>query len=110
MWQLIDAGLVPGGTHRNLSSMDQYVKWHPSITDQQKLLLCDAQTSGGLLISVSPEKADLLIGEMSQVGLTETRIVGKVLAEDPQPVEVGPLPPPTGLTISNTSPSFKMIS
>ena len=45
-------GVAPGGTHRNLESLEPDVTWDDSITDIQKLLLADAQTSGGLLISV----------------------------------------------------------
>ena len=50
--QLAEDGVAPGGTHRNLSSLDADVSWDDSITDVQKILLADAQTSGGLLIAV----------------------------------------------------------
>ena len=46
----------PGGTHRNLDSLEADVAWDDSITDVQKILLADAQTSGGLLIAVSDER------------------------------------------------------
>ena len=48
---LLGQGVAPGGTHRNLSGVEAITHWHPDLSDEDKLLLCDAQTSGGLLIS-----------------------------------------------------------
>ena len=50
--ELARDGVAPGGTHRNLSSVEPDVVWADSIDDVQKVLLADAQTSGGLLIAV----------------------------------------------------------
>lgn len=41
----------PGGTHRNFASYGQHIS---PITDEQKMLLCDPQTSGGLLVALDP--------------------------------------------------------
>ena len=54
--ELAEQGVAPGGTHRNLESLEPDVTWDDSVTEIQKLLLADAQTSGGLLISV-PESS-----------------------------------------------------
>lgn len=56
-------GCIPGGTHRNYSS---YGKDLPELTEQQKALLCDPQTSGGLMIAVSPEEESSLITLLEQ--------------------------------------------
>ena len=48
-------GSVPGGTHRNFSSYGEHLS---SLTDRQKALVCDPQTSGGLLLAVKADKAD----------------------------------------------------
>ncbi|ALO47647.1 selenide, water dikinase SelD [Pseudohongiella spirulinae] len=50
----IALGCIPGGTGRNF---DSYGSKLASITDAQKALLCDPQTSGGLLIAVRPDAA-----------------------------------------------------
>ena len=50
-------GCIPGGTHRNFDSYEEYL---PSLTDNQKAILCDPQTSGGLLLSVNLEAEDEL--------------------------------------------------
>jgi cysteine desulfurase len=49
---LAAAGAVPGGTRNNLEFVSDVVEWPDDISDIMKLLLCDAQTSGGLLISL----------------------------------------------------------
>ena len=52
--QYIEKGTLPGGTQRNYASYGQKVG---PITKAQKAILCDPQTSGGLLIAVEPDKA-----------------------------------------------------
>ena len=47
----IAAGAVPGGTHRN---WDSYGSAVADLPEAQRLLLCDPQTSGGLLVAVDP--------------------------------------------------------
>ena len=64
VWELIGDGIAPGGTHRNLSSAGPYVEWGEDISEDAKLLLCDAQTSGGLLISVPEQRVNLLLEEL----------------------------------------------
>lgn len=48
----ITEGAVPGGTQRNFES---YGHWISPLSEQQKAILCDPQTSGGLLIAVQPQ-------------------------------------------------------
>lgn len=48
----LDEGCIPGGTHRNWASYGHKVG---DVSDRQRFLLCDPQTSGGLLVAVSPE-------------------------------------------------------
>ncbi len=66
---LAESGIAPGGTHRNLQSLEGDVVWDAAITDVQKILLADAQTSGGLLISVRPDKTAALLAALKERGL-----------------------------------------
>lgn len=50
----LDEGCVPGGTHRNFDSYGQNIS---SLTDRQRKIFCDPQTSGGLLVAVAPDFA-----------------------------------------------------
>ncbi|GKX62580.1 selenide, water dikinase [Pragia fontium] len=67
--QYIAEGCVPGGTQRNFDSYGHLVG---KLTDLQRNLLCDPQTSGGLLIAVMPEAEDEVhkIAERHQITLT----------------------------------------
>ena len=66
---LAEQGIAPGGTRRNLDSLRDSVVWDAEIPDPLKVLLADAQTSGGLLISVSEEKAGKLMAALAEHGV-----------------------------------------
>jgi selenide,water dikinase len=57
---LVDRDVVPGGTRRNQAALESLVDWDERVDDITRVLLCDAQTSGGLLIAVARERADAL--------------------------------------------------
>ena len=76
--ELLERGIVPGGTHRNVSSVDDAVTWDAGLTDNDRLLLCDAQTSGGLLMSVPAERADALVAALQDEGAPCAAIVGRI--------------------------------
>jgi len=66
---LIEAGVVPAGTHHNLRYMRTRVEWEQGVGREMMLLLCDPQTSGGLLMAVSEEKADDLLAGLRAEGV-----------------------------------------
>ena len=55
---------MPGGTRRNLEDAAPDVRWADGLDDTLRLLLCDAQTSGGLLFAVPADRVDRLIDEL----------------------------------------------
>ena len=79
VWELLDQGIAPGGTRRNLSSAERDVRWDAAISEGAKPLLCDAQTSGGLLIAVPPDRRAVLLDELKANGVETVAIVGEVL-------------------------------
>ena len=82
VWDLLEKNVVPGGTFRNMNGVDDSVDWEEGISDQQRLLLCDAQTSGGLLIAVTRGKVDQLISELETSGVETKPLVGEITAEN----------------------------
>jgi selenide,water dikinase len=54
--ELVAADLFPGGTRRNREAMEGRVDWG-GLAEPERLLLCDAQTSGGLLVAIAAERA-----------------------------------------------------
>ena len=77
-WDLLDSGIAPGGTHRNLQSVSETVIWESSLREREQLLLCDAQTSGGLLIAVPGERKNELMSELINEGVFGASEIGKV--------------------------------
>ena len=77
-WELLEQGVAPGGTHRNLLSVAGSAQWHPDLSEQEQLLLCDAQTSGGLLIAVAAEKQEELLDELKSTGVAGAVVVGRI--------------------------------
>jgi len=59
--ELIRAGAVAGGTHNNYRHLRDVVDWAPDLSREMRLILCDPQTSGGLLMAVPPENKDRLL-------------------------------------------------
>jgi selenide,water dikinase len=87
-WDLLEKGTVPGGTYRNMSGVEDTVDWAESLTEEQRLLMCDAQTSGGLLISVPKSRLDQLLTELETSGVQTRAIVGEITAENPGRIKV----------------------
>lgn len=66
--ELIEAGIVPGGTRHNAQTHAQFTDFSSGIPVAVRIGLSDAQTSGGLLISVTGDAADLLARELRAAG------------------------------------------
>jgi len=77
-------GCVPGGTLRNFDSYGEKIA---PITQEQQNLLCDPQTSGGLLIAVTPEGEAEFLAVAAELGLNLAPI-GRLLERQRYAVEV----------------------
>ena len=78
---LAEAGLVPGGTKRNLLAVAETVRWDPGLSEPLRTVIGDAQTSGGLLFA-TPDGPGLLRA-LAAAGMDEAAQIGEVVAEDP---------------------------
>jgi len=58
---LARSGIIPGGTKRNLDYFKNYVSFSSELTDLEKYIIADAQTSGGLLISLPKSEAQIFV-------------------------------------------------
>ena len=77
--KLASEGHIPGGTRRNLLSLETILQCAPGIQESDTLLLCDAQTSGGLLFALSAEDAKRHV-ERCQAAEIPAAIVGEFQA------------------------------
>ena len=67
--RLVQMNKIPGGTMANLKNYSQHVMYQDSVTDIEKILINDAQTSGGLLIFVPGDKKAELIAALEKDGI-----------------------------------------
>ena len=74
-----EMGLIPGGTMRNRDFRLHMIDNAAGISDVLMLMLFDAQTSGGLLMSTSGQKAQTLLERLHQEGVQEAAIIGEVV-------------------------------
>lgn len=78
---LAEKNVVPGGTISNIQSYSEQTEWGSGVSDTIKILLNDAQTSGGLLIFVPAGLKDKLMNAMQEQGITGAHI-GDVVSEE----------------------------
>jgi selenide,water dikinase len=79
--ELAELGCLPGAAFRNLEFIEQGCVFSGQVGYGRKMLLCDAQTSGGLLMCVAPEKADSMVGKLQEAGYGRAAIIGGVAAK-----------------------------
>ena len=82
--------MAPGGTHRNQAGVEDYVEWDDALTDDDRLLLCDAQTSGGLLISVPEARLPQLLAALESRSVATRAVIGSVSSGRAGQVSVTP--------------------
>jgi len=82
-------GAIPGGSQRNMESLADAVTFAADIDPSDRMLLADAQTSGGLLIAVAPDRCAALVAALQREGTPAAAVVGRVVAGAPGRVSVG---------------------
>lgn len=87
-WEYVAQNIVPGGTRANLKYLEPVVEFDREITEDMKLVLADAITSGGLLVSVKPENLDSLLAQMTGLGTLEAAVIGRVVRDTPGKISV----------------------
>ena len=73
------AGLVPGGTRRNRKHFGCHVEGSDKLSPPLVDLLYDAQTSGGLLLSMPEDQAEACLEAIRRSGDEEAAVIGEVL-------------------------------
>lgn len=70
--EYISRGFHPAGTKRNIDTFRRRIR--SAVSEEELILMCDAQTSGGLLIAMSPERASSLEEKLSQSGVFYAKV------------------------------------
>ena len=84
----VQKGIAPGGSHANLRFLSNWVDYDPDITDNERLLLCDAQTSGGLLAALPGDRAAQVVRELRSAGAGSAALIGSIEAGSPGRIHV----------------------
>jgi cysteine desulfurase NifS/selenium donor protein len=81
-WEFAGANLIPGGTRDNLSYLADHLLWDENISETQKMILCDAQTSGGLLFAVAPAEEKNILKALKTAGIKSACTIGRFTKKD----------------------------
>jgi selenide, water dikinase len=80
--EFLAAGLCPGGTRRNLDFAAPSARFADGIDANRRLLLADAQTSGGLLIAIGEGRLPHLLDRLAANGVATRAVIGRIEPAD----------------------------
>ena len=88
-YQVYEKGSIPGATFRNLEFTGELIHYTRGVDYNMKMMVHDAQTSGGLLMSVNPDHAGPLLEELNRVDPHISAVeIGEVLPESPRRIYI----------------------
>jgi selenide,water dikinase len=88
--EYVKAGIAPGGTRANAKFLADWVEFAPGVSPEEQLLLCDAQTSGGLLAAVPESQAEKAARALADAGTLASAIVGRITGAGEGKIRVVP--------------------
>ena len=81
--RLVELGCIPGGALRNLKYVESSTAFAANVSYDEKMLLCDPQTSGGLLMCVKPDCVQDLLKDLHTAGYASAAVIGETAAGCP---------------------------
>ena len=78
----------PTGTKNNKRILDKNITWDKTISNTEKMILFDSQTSGGLLLSVEKSKSKKLIDEINSIETFFAKKIGETIKKSNQQIFV----------------------
>jgi selenide, water dikinase len=86
--EYVAKGIAPGGTHANWRYLNDWVVYEDDTPKEVRLLLCDAQTSGGLLAFVRRDQSEDLVRALQNAGVDQAALVGQIEEGPPGKISV----------------------
>jgi len=84
-YQVFEKGSIPGATFRNLEFTGEQAHYARTVDYNLKMLVHDAQTSGGLLMAINPDHAGPLLEELNRIDPELSAMeIGQVMPESPR--------------------------
>ena len=78
VWELIEQDCIPGGSRENLKTANELTEWH-GVPEAHKILLTDAQTSGGLLLCVRPRLLNDVLKVLKKNRTLCAKVIGRIV-------------------------------
>jgi cysteine desulfurase NifS/selenium donor protein len=75
------SNIIPGGSTNNLNHFSKYIDWDTKLSDIDKIILCDAQTSGGLLFTIPMNQKDEVIKQLRDSGIKYATHIGNCISK-----------------------------
>jgi len=88
VFDLIAAGCIPGGSRDNLAYANEFTEWG-GVSDAEKTLLADAQTSGGLLLCVPERRLEAVLQLLKRLKTPCAVVIGRVVRSARPRIRVG---------------------
>ncbi|OMF62819.1 selenide, water dikinase SelD [Paenibacillus sp. FSL R5-0490] len=85
--ELAQQNIIPGGSKKNHKWLSGRIQYE-NIDDVDQVILCDAITSGGLLITVPESEAEPLLNDLKEKGVEWASIIGTVTDQNPGKITV----------------------
>lgn len=82
-WKIAEGGTIPGGAYSNREYVAADVTFADAVNEIAQLVLCDPQTSGGLLMSVPRDRANDLVTALEDVGAPVAAVIGEITEDLP---------------------------
>lgn len=79
VWKLLAEDCIPGGTRQNLKTANAFTEWN-GVSDNQKHLLADAQTSGGLLLCVAKRRLPAVLAVLRKFRTPSAAVIGQIVS------------------------------
>jgi selenide, water dikinase len=86
--RLASEGVAPGGSRGNVRNMRARAAFGDGVSEEDVLLACDAQTSGGLLVALPADQAAAYASRCVTLGAPAGAVVGRVVAREPTAVRL----------------------
>ena len=77
-YKLVDDGCIPGASFRNLEYAEKNIDFASDLDYNLKMIAFDAQTSGGLFFSAPPDKVNVILEDLQNTGLVNSKVIGYV--------------------------------
>jgi selenide,water dikinase len=86
--ELIELGCIPGACFRNLEYAEDLCQFEKTLEYNYKMMLLDAQTSGGLLICTPPDSVEAIKKDLVSAGYAYTTVVGEITGKTTKAVSI----------------------